>query len=147
VGWIGTSTCTAQLNNTTSSISRIGTSTRSTQTTSKDRSSRIGTSIRVFTTLFRHRHEPPTLLPRTKTSLLLCSLELSFFCFLFFTKKRRRREKQNGESILTERRPPKLCQRSVTTSLVPGRAKVRDRDARCRLQEGHDARRTNDTVP
>jgi hypothetical protein len=40
-------------------IGRIGISARSTQTTSKDRSSRIGTSTRVSTTSFRCRHEPP----------------------------------------------------------------------------------------
>jgi hypothetical protein len=40
-------------------IVRIGASTRSTHSTSKDRSSQNGTSIRVSTTPFRRRHEPP----------------------------------------------------------------------------------------
>jgi hypothetical protein len=141
VGWIGYSTRTAQLNN-----SSVGLGHRHDQlkTTSKDRSSRNGTSIQVSTTLFRRRREPP----QTARNKNLSSPPLKgestayYFFFLSFlshsTTEKEKEEKQTTEEhVLTKRPPPKHH----------GRAEVSDRDAQCRLQEGYDARRANDTVP
>jgi hypothetical protein len=56
VGWIETSTRTAQLNNSSVGLGHQHDQLKRLQ---NDRSSRIGTLIRVSTTLFRRRCEPP----------------------------------------------------------------------------------------
>jgi hypothetical protein len=76
-------------------IGRIGTSTRSTQTTSKDRSSRNGTSIRVFTTLFCHRREPPkTTRDQNLSSPPLKGDSTAYYFFCFRPQRKEEEEKK-----------------------------------------------------
>jgi hypothetical protein len=123
VGWIGTSTHTTQL------IGRIGTSTRSTQTTIKDQSSRIGTSIRVSTTLNRRRHEPP----HTNPPFSPCSrrfyrlLFFSFFTFLSTTREKREKERKNKEKGFSRTQTtPKQRREARTPPSTPSRRRPKE---------------------
>jgi hypothetical protein len=87
-------------------IGRIGISARSTQTTSKDRSSRIRTSTRISTTSFRCRHEPPYTTKNQDLSSPSPPLkgETTTYYFFFSPQKRKEEALPPGTTRSTSRR-------------------------------------------
>jgi hypothetical protein len=112
-------------------IGWIGTSTRSTQTTSKDRSSRIGTSTRVSTTLFRRRHEPPNI---AKNQFLFSPAQRRNYCLLSFFALQRTKGRKHSQS----------AQHRSTGG--PKQQSPTDEAQHC-LQKGYDTGGANDVVP